>query len=127
METTASVIERTVRISQAMTIASVMVHVDFDAQSDNRIRIASDIASKFGAALIGVAGWPPGREEGGWFAAELKRPEERNDRILAELDKLGEHFRVWHIERYVTWNGDAVSIFRVRLSPPRPEQPTWWS
>ena len=76
-----------------MTIASVMVHVDFDAQSDDRIRIASDMASKFGAALIGVAGWPPGREEGGWFAEELKRPEERNDRILAELDKLGEHFR----------------------------------
>jgi nucleotide-binding universal stress UspA family protein len=84
-----------------------MVHVDFDAQSDNRIRIASDMASKFGAGLIGVAGWPPGREEGGWFAVELKRPEERNDRILAELDKLGEHFRdVAHRTlRDVEWRG----------------------
>src|SRR5579863_726241 len=85
-ETTANMLERTVQTSETMTIASVMVHVDFDAQSDNRIRIASDMASKFGAVLIGVAGWPPGREEGGWFATELKRPEERNDRILAELD-----------------------------------------
>jgi len=70
--------------------ASILVYVDFDAQSDNRIKIAADWARKFDASLIGVAGWLPGREIGGWFAAEAK---ERNDRILMELGKLGEHFR----------------------------------
>jgi len=70
-----------------------MVQVDFDAESDNRIRIAANLARKFDALLIGVAGWlPGGREEIGWFAAELERPEERRDRVMAELDKLGEHF-----------------------------------
>ena len=43
--------------------------------------------------LIGVAGWLPGRQAGGWFAAELERPEDRTDRILAELEKLAERFR----------------------------------
>jgi nucleotide-binding universal stress UspA family protein len=106
-EATALVAERSVQRSQARTIASVMVHVDFDLQSDNRIRIAANVASKFGAALIGVAGWVPGREEGGWFAAELERPEDRNDQILAELERLGEHFRdlAHGTVRDVDWRG----------------------
>ena len=61
--------------------------------SDDRIKIAADWAAKFGAVLIGVAGWLPGRQVGGWFAAELERPEDRIDRIMAELEKLAEHFR----------------------------------
>jgi nucleotide-binding universal stress UspA family protein len=91
--TAASVAERTVRTSETTAIVSVMVHVDFDAESDNRIRIAANVASKFAAVLIGVAGWVPGREKGGWFSAQLERPDERTNRILVELDKLGEHFR----------------------------------
>jgi nucleotide-binding universal stress UspA family protein len=74
-------------------VASILVYVDFDAESDNRIKIAADWARKFNASLIGVAGWLPGREIGGWFAAELEPTEERNDRIMSELGKLGEHFR----------------------------------
>ena len=35
-------------------IASIMVHVDFDSDFDDRIRIASDLADRFGAVLIGV-------------------------------------------------------------------------
>ena len=75
------------------TAVSIMVYVDFDPGSDPRIKITADWAAKYGAVLIGVAGWLPGREVGGWFAAELERPEDRIDRISAELNKLGDHFR----------------------------------
>jgi nucleotide-binding universal stress UspA family protein len=74
-------------------IASVMVHVDWDVGSDDRIRLASNLADKFGAVLIGVAGWVPGREAGGWFAAELERTEDRFERVSAELDRLAARFR----------------------------------
>lgn len=96
------------RIAQtAPAPASIMVHVDFDAGSDERITLAADWAAKFNAALIGVAGWVPGREIGGRFAAELERPEERTDRILAEIEKLGERFRdrVGQALRAVEWRG----------------------
>jgi nucleotide-binding universal stress UspA family protein len=92
-QTAADVAERKVQTSPPVAVTSVLVHVDFDPDSDNRIRIAANLADKFGAALIGVAGWVPGREKGGWFAAELERPDERTNRVLAELDKLGERFR----------------------------------
>jgi nucleotide-binding universal stress UspA family protein len=91
-ETAADVAERAVQGLPNAVIASVLVHVDYDPYSDNRIRIAANMASKFGATLIGVAGWVPGYEKGGWFAAELERPDERTARVLAELEKLGERF-----------------------------------
>ena len=84
-----------------------MVYVDFDPGSDDRIKIAADWAAKFGAVLIGVAGWLPGRQVGGWFAAELERPEDRIDRIMAELEKLAEHFRnlAGRAVRSMEWRG----------------------
>jgi len=85
--------QRPAQIAVDVAVASILVYVDFDTQSDNRIEIAADWARKFDASLIGVAGWLPGREIGGWFAAELEPAKERNDRILMELGKLGEHFR----------------------------------
>ena len=57
-------------------VASVLVHVDFDGRSDNRIRIAAEIANRFGAVLVGIAGWLPSREKGGWHAAELAPDDE---------------------------------------------------
>ena len=88
-------------------VASIMVYVDFDPGCDDRIKIAVDWTVKFGANLIGVAGWLPGREVGGWFAAELERPEDRNDRILAELEKLAGRFRnlAGQAVRAVEWRG----------------------
>ena len=77
----------------ATPVASVMVHVDFDGHSDSRIRIAAEIANRFDAVLIGVAGWLPSRERGGWLAAELASDDERLDRISVELDRLAERFR----------------------------------
>ena len=82
-----------------------MVHVDFDGHSDSRIRIAADIANRFGAVLIGVAGWLPSREK--WLAAELELDDDRGDRILVELDRLAERFRgVAHrTVRDMEWRG----------------------
>ena len=88
-------------------IASIMVYVDLDHSCEARINIAADLAARYGAALIGVAGWLPGRERGGWFAAELERPGDRLDRISTELEKLAERFRdVAHrTVRVVEWRG----------------------
>ncbi len=89
----ANVADRSAETFHGTAVASIMVYVDFDPGSDDRIKIAADWAAKFGAALIGVSGWLPGRQVGGWFAAELERPEDRLDRISAEVNRLGDHFR----------------------------------
>jgi nucleotide-binding universal stress UspA family protein len=82
-----------------------MVHVDFDGHSDSRIRIAADIANRFDAVLVGVAGWLPSRER--WLAAEFELDDDRLDRILVELDRLAERFRgVAHrTVRNMEWRG----------------------
>ena len=41
-----------------MTFKSIMVCVDLDEQSEVRIGAAAELANRFDAALIGVAGWP---------------------------------------------------------------------
>ena len=71
-----------------MTFAAIMVAVDFDPASKARIKLAADLARRFGSLLIGVAGWPL-----------LKRPGEKisdNDpaeRASKELRGLGDSFR----------------------------------
>jgi len=71
-----------------MTLAAIMVTVDFDPASKARISLAADLARRFGSLLIGVAGWPL-----------IKRPVETlSDNELAErtsskLRGLGERFR----------------------------------
>jgi hypothetical protein len=102
-----SVAERAPQTALRISPASIMVYVDFDAGCDKRIKIAADWAAKFNAALIGVAGWLPGREVGGWFAAELEQAEDPSDRILAEMGKLGESFRtqVGRTVQTVEWRG----------------------
>jgi len=106
-DTLAKVAERPARTALGTAVASIMVYVDFDLGCDDRIRIAVDWAAIFGATLIGVAGWLPGRQVGGLFAAELERPEDRNDRLLAELEKLAERLRnlADRAVRAVEWRG----------------------
>jgi nucleotide-binding universal stress UspA family protein len=70
-----------------------MVHVDWNAGSDERIRLAANLADRFGAVLIGIAGWVPGRERATLSHAELEQPEKRSKWIRAELERLGERFR----------------------------------
>ena len=42
-----------------MSYVSLMVHVDADRELGGRIGIATDLADRFHARLIGVAGWAP--------------------------------------------------------------------
>ena len=100
----ADLVQRSGLRAHGTTVASIAVYVDFDTGSDGRIGIAADWASKFGAVLIGVTGWLPGREAGGWFEYELERPD-RVDRIMGELEKLAERFRslVHHKVETVEW------------------------
>lgn len=71
-----------------MTIAAIMVTVDFDAASKARISLAADLARRFGSLLIGVAGWPL-----------IKRPvetlsdSELAERASKELRNLGQRFQ----------------------------------
>ena len=75
-------------LRNGMTLAAIMVTVDFDPASKARISLAADLARRFGSLLIGVAGWPL-----------IKRPiETLSDNELAErasneLRNLGERFR----------------------------------
>src|SRR6266545_4026198 len=42
-----------------MTYATLMVHVDVDGELGGRVQVAADLADRFGAHLIGIAGWAP--------------------------------------------------------------------
>src|SRR5215470_10640823 len=105
----AEIMERSTKTKLGLAVASIAVYVGFDSGSDGRIRIAADWAAKFGAALIGVTGWLPGGEAGGWFEYELERPKDRTDRIAGELEKLAEHFRslVRHKVETVEWRASV--------------------
>jgi nucleotide-binding universal stress UspA family protein len=43
-----------------MTYAAMMVHIDAERPSEQRVKLAVDLARRFGAALIGATGWAPG-------------------------------------------------------------------
>ncbi len=79
-----------------MALAAIMVHVDFDEQAEDRIILAADLAGRFDSLLIGVAGWPLRR----WGAPEHSDVEfppvedEREAKIVAQLQLLGERFRL---------------------------------
>jgi hypothetical protein len=38
-----------------VSFAAMMVHVDIDPQSDDRVRLAANLAQRFGSALIGIS------------------------------------------------------------------------
>ena len=42
-----------------MSYATLMVHVDLDEELSGRVKVAADLAERFRAHLIGVAGWAP--------------------------------------------------------------------
>lgn len=78
-----------------MAFASIMVHVDFDEQAQERIGVAAGLAARFNALLIGVAGWPL-RKSGVLERSDTEYPpleQSLRAQILEQLDKLGETFR----------------------------------
>jgi nucleotide-binding universal stress UspA family protein len=42
-----------------MTYATLMVHVDVDSELGGRVSVAAELADRFRAHLIGIAGWAP--------------------------------------------------------------------
>jgi nucleotide-binding universal stress UspA family protein len=70
-----------------VTVAALMVSVDFDQSSSARINLAAELARRFNSLLIGVAGWPL-----------VKRPRENGlnesvEWVSTELEKLEGKFR----------------------------------
>jgi nucleotide-binding universal stress UspA family protein len=43
-----------------MAYAAMMVHIDAERPSEQRVRLAVDLARRFSSVLIGVTGWSPG-------------------------------------------------------------------
>lgn len=76
-----------------MTLAAIMVGVEFDPASKARIRLAAELAVRFNSLLIGVAGWPllkhgRGKPSKAEFAAAGSE-----ESASKELENLGEKFR----------------------------------
>ena len=76
-----------------MSYAALMVHVDVDAELGSRVGIAADLAERFRAHLIGVAGWAPMSV----FLAEEARneptpPEAHLQDMKTLLDQKGDKF-----------------------------------
>ncbi len=94
-----------------MTFASIMVCVDFDEPSKERIGVAAELATRFNAVLIGVAGWPlrksdmPVRSEVDFPPAE----ESLQAKIAEELERLGQMFRrrAGATPRGIEWRSSA--------------------
>jgi nucleotide-binding universal stress UspA family protein len=42
-----------------MSFATLMVHVDVDGELGGQVRVAADLAGRFDAHVIGIAGWAP--------------------------------------------------------------------
>jgi nucleotide-binding universal stress UspA family protein len=76
-----------------MKYASLMVHMDLEPSSDARLRIAGDLADRFGSHVIGIAAGDPEPPAygGGSFVAGLAAEQRR--RIKAQLAAAERRFR----------------------------------
>jgi nucleotide-binding universal stress UspA family protein len=89
-----------------MSYASLLVHVDADGQLDGRINIAADLADRFHARLIGVAGWAPMSVFPAEEALENPAPGDFHlQDMKALLEKKGKEFRAacGRPDRRVEW------------------------
>jgi nucleotide-binding universal stress UspA family protein len=90
-----------------MSYAALMVHVDIEPYSDRRVQLAVDLAERFHAALIGVAGWAPRpafAAEGVIIDAELNADELRN--MTARLAETETKFRAAaKLLKQIEWRG----------------------
>jgi nucleotide-binding universal stress UspA family protein len=65
--------------SAAMSFATLMVHMDVEAKSDARVRLAAQLADRFASALIGISACvlPPYPAEGAYFVTREFVEQER--------------------------------------------------
>jgi nucleotide-binding universal stress UspA family protein len=78
-----------------MTLAAIMVCVDFDEGAEDRVSVAAGIAGRSNALLIGIAGWPLRKHQASEQPAGESPPigQGQLDKILEQLQGLGEKFR----------------------------------
>jgi nucleotide-binding universal stress UspA family protein len=84
-----------------MSFTAIMVSVDFELASKSRIALAAELAGRFNALLIGIAGWPllkvdrknvPATQVLGsgsveWVSKELQKLEEKFRTVASEITK----------------------------------------
>ena len=76
-----------------MAFGTIMVNVDFDEDSQDRIHIAAGIANRFGSFLIGVAGWALRGPDDPRLSGMDYRTENAQKKILERLDQLKATFQ----------------------------------
>ena len=77
-----------------MSFATMMVHVDVDPPSDERIRLAIELAARFRATLIGASAWEPRPPlTYGGVVIDANVTEDMLKGMSAQLDRAGQHFR----------------------------------
>ena len=112
-----------------MGYAAILVHVDADADSDPRVRLARELAERCKATLIGAGAWAmqsagagdiAGGEDHGGDGADFVGGEEPDkpqiEEISAWLERLGSHFRANVGDKQVEWRSavDFPTEFVVR-------------
>jgi nucleotide-binding universal stress UspA family protein len=76
-----------------MTIAAIMVNVDFNSASKARITLAAELALRFDSLLIGVAGWPLLTDHGENVSEHSFSSARSAEWVSNELNNLGAKFR----------------------------------
>ena len=90
-----------------MPYTTLLVHIDAESDSGNRVAIAVDLAKRFQSALIGIGGWSPGMR----FAADVAviddEPVKHQIEEMTALMTAAEHrFRMAAKGiRHVEWRG----------------------
>ena len=88
-----------------MSYAALMVHVDVDSELSARVRVAADLADRFRAHLIGIAGWAPSSLFPRRNAPLDPGTDRRLQDMKAALDQKGKEFcsAVGTAKRQVEW------------------------
>jgi nucleotide-binding universal stress UspA family protein len=76
-----------------MAFGTIMVHVDFDDDSQNRIHIAAGIANRFGSFLMGVAGWALRKHDDSRLSGIDDTSENLQKKIREQLEQLQATFQ----------------------------------
>jgi nucleotide-binding universal stress UspA family protein len=77
-----------------MSYKVLMAHLDLDDDADGRVRVAAELAGRFGAALIGVSAWAPAPAFGDDITVIEAVPEPADLQVMENLLKArGDMFR----------------------------------
>ena len=107
-----------------MSVAAIMVQVDVERDCEQRVQLALDLADRFQAALIGVAGLPlrPAFATGGVVIYGEPTPHDYR-MAAARFEEMGKKFCAFRGSISNRWNGAPLlnchpSWWRGRQGPP---------